>query len=406
MKEQKKNSQTEAKRLAAMAKIVESFASKDETRKNLLAPFHDKKGGVVVATDGRALIATKHGYNPDVKNNPDFPASWRQVVPRYKDAQTIKVNPAEIVATCAKGRRLANAINSGVHAYMVIPLTDDGGNVVLAAEILHRVAKAMEADNITEIKAVDGTCPILAQNATTTLVQMPVRNGGRGGVKLTHGRGTSDIYFDALTGRVISAPERSDTGKHSRAYADELRDGVEKMKANGGSLLQIKKDLAEIARIEKRIAAEDEIDALMGTPATPAPAPAEAPAAPAPAEAAKPPRKASKPRKAAPAPEPEAPAVQPSAWTLHASEWRDMTHRNCHDDVRIAISEWAAANAPSVPEFAMIAADFHLIAARDDGDGYDVNDYMIWRNDTTDEMLDRIGETFGSEAKAGIAKCL
>ena len=102
----------------------------------------------------------------------------------------------------------------------------------------------------------------------------------------------------------------------------------------------------------------------------------------------------------------EAPAPAPSPWREHVQEWRDMTHNNQHDEVRVGIAEWAAVNAPNVPEFAMIAGDFRLIASRDEHPGYDESQYMEFRVEVTDEMLERIGAAFGSEAKAGIAKCL
>ena len=100
------------------------------------------------------------------------------------------------------------------------------------------------------------------------------------------------------------------------------------------------------------------------------------------------------------------PAPAPSPWREHVQEWRDMTAKNFHDEVRVGIAEWAAVNAPNVPEFAMIAGDFRLIASRDEHPGYDESQYMEFRVEVTDEMLDRIGAAFGEEAKAGIGACL
>ncbi|MBQ3344441.1 MAG: hypothetical protein IJG84_21255 [Kiritimatiellae bacterium] len=479
--------QAEAKRIAKAAKIVEGFVATDETRKTLMKPWHDKKNGVVVATDGKALIATKHGFNPDAPDG-DYP-NWQGVVPKYGDeACGVTIDPVKVAEVCANGIRLARAIDHKMNVYAAIPLPE-GKHIAFDAAVLRRVAEAMDANSITEFKAVDGVHAILAKNADTTLVAMPIRTyipktHSHVSFELRPGRGDGrGIVLNTITGRVISAPERSDgEEKTGRAWADDLRKGladevkrVEKgvrdnilyvaiteawkrgetdvgkvydgtgaaqweslspenkavfdgwMKCGDKKVLLEKMSeyfleckgyskgrkqrQNEIARIEKRIAAEDEIDALMDAPAgRPAPAPetpAAAPVAVPQPEAARPQRKASKPRRAAkPEPQPEAPAVQPSPWDAHAAEWRDMTARNLHDEVRIAISQWAAVNAPSVPEFAMIAADFHLIAARSEGDGYDTDDYMEWRNDETDELLERIGAAFGSEAKAGIAKCL
>lgn len=233
------------------AKVVEDFVAKDDTRKTLKNVHHDHKNGVAVATDGRVLIATKHGYDPNAKENPDAPyPEWKQVVPKYdgetakvfdrtdgkghvkyanKPVQKVEVNPAELSDICKKASRLARAIGHKETAMVSVPLPD-GDHVMMDATYLKKVSDAMGANGITEIKAVNGNSPILAKNADTTIVAMPLR-GGDG----DHhpGRGGTRFVLDAMTGRVISAPERSDnTATTGKEYADSLREIIASDKAD------------------------------------------------------------------------------------------------------------------------------------------------------------------------------
>ena len=270
------------------AKVVESFVSKDATRKVFMNVHHDHEGGVVVATDGRVLIATKHGYDKNAKDNPDNPyPNWRQVVPNYDGktyeatertvgksgrsvlkktehpVQKVEVDPAAISDTCKKVAALANKINNKGTIFAALKLPD-GKVVIMDAAYLRKVADAMAANGITEIKAVDGKRPILAKNADTTIVAMPLRMDGTDPTEaeFRKGRGGSVIVIDALTGRILSAPERSDnTAMTSRKWADALRKDIESDKTIDAD--KARKIKREIEKIEKRIAAEDEIDALM-----------------------------------------------------------------------------------------------------------------------------------------------
>jgi hypothetical protein len=418
-KEINQSIQDEAKRLARMAKAVEAFASTDATRMSLMRPWHDKKYGVVVATDGTVLVATKRGFDKNADNGDRDIPKWKQVVPVYdsKDTTTLYVTPSAVKEACDKCARLARSMDRKLGAYMAMS-TIRGDYVVLSAANLRKVAEVMDADGMTEIVALDGTHPILAKNKTTTIAAMPIRvwkNGLKYNTKVNCGRGKGHLLvMEAQTGRILSAPERSSSN----------RDDVETLrKKSENPNIGIKdrdKILANAKRIERRIEAEDEIDALMDAPQPVQPVEAVQPVEdkPQPVEdkpqavekpQAKPqaakPRKPSRTRKAKPQAV-EAPAPAPSPWREHVQEWRDMTHNNQHDEVRVGIAEWAAVNAPNVPEFAMIAGDFRLIAARDEHPGYDESQYMEFRVEVTDEMLDRIGAAFGEEAKAGIGACL
>lgn len=370
--------QAEARRVARAAKLVAEFVSTDAMRKNLMTPYHDKKNGVVVATNGAVLIATKHGFNPGAEDR-DYPR-WQQVIPDYhgkvfkvRESQlvkaengdymrkvvevkypvsTIPVVPSKVAAACRKCVGLAKAsFRNG--AFAALPLVD-GKQIVLDAGLLLKVADAMDANGITEIKAAAPERPIVAKNGDAILVAMPVRDAEVfGGGCAGRNKECGGLLIDAQTGRMLAAPERLTAKK------------LEEFKCNG-------------IKIEKAMAAEDEIDALMD---------------------AKPAKVEEKPAPAAPA-APE--AVEPSPYADHLTEWRKLTHDNEHTGVRLAISKWCEANAKSErDEFASIADDFAYILSTTDGDTM-TPELCDFRMDLTDELMQRIGRVFGKEAHAAI----
>ena len=247
----KKHAKVDAKKAA---KIVMDFAGKDDTRVALRRIHHDHDEGVAVASDGRVLIATKHGYDPNVKNDPDYPyPNWKQVVPKYKDVEPTKIDPVEISALCKKAKALANKIGYKGNGLVQMELAN-GERILMDATNLKRVADAMAANGMTEIIGPNGKSPILAKNGDTTIVAMPQAIER---AKSGSGRGDYDFIIDAKTGRIISAPERASGYKYEKEYIETLR--------KSGALKNIK----EAEKLEKRIAAEDEIDALMAEAAKP-----------------------------------------------------------------------------------------------------------------------------------------
>ena len=352
------------------AKAVEGFVATDPTRKTLMHVHHDHEEGVAVATDGRVLIATKHGYDKNAKDDPEAPyPNWRQVIPDYDGktyrtfteeyvegkgkwrkkavdlpVHTLETDPAAVSAACKKAASLAKAVGheGAVYASLELP---DGGRVMMDPAYLRKVADAMGANGITEIRAVAPNRPILAKNADTTIVAMPLRGGT---TDAPTGRVSGNpLVIDAMTGRILTAPERSDnTAMTSRKWADELKKEIARARDDAMAdartedlfkniagawkrgetdakavfdgysgdgaweklpqtertrfeewfalkdenalaekvaeyvadqfpdLNRWRKDLPrEVAKIEKRIAAEDEIDALMAGEPPPAPAP-------------------------------------------------------------------------------------------------------------------------------------
>lgn len=231
------------------AKVVEDFVSKDGTRKPLNNVHHDHDQGVAVASDGRVLIATKHGYDPNAKGDPDNPyPNWQQVVPKYdgatvkvfekyddkghrkyveKPVQKIEVNPVELSEICKKAIRLNKTIGVKNSANVLIPLAD-GERITMDAEYLKKVADAMAANGITEIKAVSGSAPILAKNGDTAIVAMPLRVNGES-LKMpakAERAGGGVVEIHALTGRIIHAPERSSSFLDSREHAESLKKSI------------------------------------------------------------------------------------------------------------------------------------------------------------------------------------
>lgn len=223
------------------AAVVKEFASKDAKRGVLQTVHHDHDSGVAVATDGRVLIVTKHGYDPNYKMNPDNPyyPNWQQVVPNYdKEAVTfkgkkepiesIKIDPNSVAEACATAKRIARGIGVKDGVCVSIPLAN-GARILINADNMQKVAKAMSANGITEIKAPSKTVsPIVAKNADTTIVAMPLRDSdSREWGKAKRGRANGNsIEVDATTGKLLSAP-LSPLGDFQRKKAEDLRKFIE-----------------------------------------------------------------------------------------------------------------------------------------------------------------------------------
>ena len=207
----------------AAAKIVGEFVSKDKKRTTLLAPYHDKANGMVVATDGSSLIATKHGFDPNVADR-QFP-KWRQVIPANNDlALRATVNPSALAKACKEAVRLARATGSKMsdgedRPYVVLRFGDK--DAVYDAERLERVARAMAANGITEIWAGDNpnVGPLVAKSGEAVIVLLPLR---RNFVNIRAGRHADNhsIVVSGESGRVIAAPERTDVGPLGREGID------------------------------------------------------------------------------------------------------------------------------------------------------------------------------------------
>ena len=319
----------EAAKIEAMKKVVMAFVSVDVTQKTLQAPYHDKAGRVVVATDGRALLATRYGFNPSAKDR-DYPA-WRQVVPNYeksvKGITTFAFNPGNLLAVCREAKRLAGAV-SCESVYLRFLLID-GAVFGMSLENAKRLAEAMIAGNLSEAKACGPDRAMIAGDENTTVVVMPIR-----GYADQPGRGSNALSFDAMTGRCISAPVNTLTD-YIKARAKELADDRDSLS---------KKELAELAKLEKQIAAENEIDALLAGNEMPAGKPAQtktpAEAAQKPAEKpAKPGKPSAQPEAAKPAETPE--AVNPYDYSADLATWRKLAKTNPHE-ARADVATWAS----------------------------------------------------------------
>ena len=252
----------EAAKIEAMKKVVMAFVSVDVTLKTLQAPYHDKAGRVVVATDGRALLATRYGFNPGAKDR-EYPR-WRQVVPNYEKGQkgitTLAFNPGNLLAVCREAKRLAYAVGCDT-VYLRFPLA--GGAVFgMGIDNAKRLAKAMIAGNLSEVKACGPDRAMIAGDENTTVVVMPIR-----GYADQPGRGSNALTFDAMTGRCISAPESSLT--------EGIIGTVEELEKHRDELSR--EQLSRLAKWKKQIDAENEIDALLAGNEMPAGKPAGKP---------------------------------------------------------------------------------------------------------------------------------
>ena len=277
----------DAKKAAA---ILQKFVAKDTPDQSLHRVHHDKSAGVAVATDGRFLIATKHGYDPNAEVDLDYP-NWKLAIPDDKSlGAAATVNPDALAKTCATARRLAQTVK---RARPIVRLDFGKGHALFDAGLMKTVAEAMAANGITSLRTASdavGTSPVVAKNKDTTIVFMPMR--GDGELAFAGRKKGGDLVVDGMTGRILSAPERSATEAQDRAELKTRKEGLAKL-APGG--LEAKEAGRIIKKIEDRIAADDEIDALMAAPkptdaekATPAPAPKSVTLANATADAAKP----------------------------------------------------------------------------------------------------------------------
>ena len=204
------------------AEVVKDFVvtDKDEVklRPHLSNVYHDKDAGRVVATDGRHVIATKHGFDPNAKE-PDYYPDWRQVIPDEKSmTDRIKVNPDDLVNIAKKAARLDKALGGRIGGVVVFNFGDR--YVKLDAKRMATVAKAMSANGIDEIMANGMYHPIMAKNADTTIALMPLRSNG---VETVGREGDGQVVVDGITGKIISAPARSDSQMKSRNRLDALK---------------------------------------------------------------------------------------------------------------------------------------------------------------------------------------
>lgn len=204
------------------ADVVKEFVSKDETRKLLKNIHYDHRNGVAVATDGRVLIATKHGYDPNAKNTTDDFPDWTRHVPKFigkgGGEQIITIDPNAVLEATKTVKKLASGIKAKDMIRIKLP---NGEHTYMNVSTLSRVAKAMAANGIADITTQGLFKPLLAKNNDTTIVAMPMRNGD-GDVKLGRNPETSVVTFDLESGKVISAPE-SKIGKMRRGFAEKLR---------------------------------------------------------------------------------------------------------------------------------------------------------------------------------------
>ena len=380
-----KASKLDAKKAAA---ILQKFVGKDSTRESLQHVHHDKEERVAVATDGRILIATKHGYNPNAEVDPDYP-NWKQVIPSLIHGATATVNPAALAKNCATASRLARAVKCDAP---LVEIAFGKERILFNACSLKPVAEAMAANGMTEMKT-NGTelAPdiTVAKNDDTTICIMPMRphvNETR-----AHGRGNAyPVVIDGLTGGIVAAPLRDTLD--TRKALEISRETHERMVRVGGYVKgEEKREAKRLAEMEKRVAAEDEIDALMAAPEAVKAKTTAAPAKPAP----KPP-KAKKP----------APAVKAAddlaAWK--PEEWKRLT-RKAPNEARVRIAAWAAANATTErAELALMAGDYAFIC--NEGRAAMSQDLTAFRAELDCELEARVVRVYGIDKWMEVNACL
>ena len=217
------------------AKLVADFVLNPSvgTNSSIMSPFHDKKNGVVVATDGRIMIATKHGFDPNGKSDDAFP-NWKELVKFTEQyiasngGSTVSVNPTAIIGACKNAVRFART--TGADEDKTIIAIKFGDRVKLySTKYMMKAAKAMEANGISEITSGNGTGPSIAKNADTTIILAGLRGVDPNDVGRFDG---ADIVVNGHNGRIIAAPERTDTGyQYGHERLDQLKADYESYRA-------------------------------------------------------------------------------------------------------------------------------------------------------------------------------
>ena len=222
------------------AKVLADFTYKQDKKEvskkihdDLSRVYHDKKAGLAVASDGRILIASKHGFDPNADNGDVAFPNWRHIVgPTDTNSKlAAKVNPTELAKVCKTISSLAKATDGeGEHGPLVA--INFGGNHVsyFSASQLAKVAKAMEANGITELRTSEEfNHPAIASNGDTSIVIMPYHISDIE----TSGRGDwSHFIVNGHNGRIITAPERTDTGyQYGHERLDQLKADYESYRA-------------------------------------------------------------------------------------------------------------------------------------------------------------------------------
>lgn len=217
------------------AKLVADFVLNPSvgTNSSVMYPFHDKKNGVVVATDGRIMIATKHGFDPNGKSDDAFP-NWKELVKFTEQdiasngGSTVSVNPTAIIGACKNAVRFART--TGADEDRTFIAIKFGDRVKLySTKYMMKAAKAMEANGISEITSGNGTGPSIAKNADTTIILAGLRGVDPNDVGRFDG---ADIVVNGHNGRIIAAPERTDTGyQYGHERLDQLKADYESYRA-------------------------------------------------------------------------------------------------------------------------------------------------------------------------------
>lgn len=224
------------------AKLVADFVLNPSvgTNSSMMSPFHDKKNGVVVATDGRIMIATKHGFDPNGKSDDAFP-NWKELVKVTEQdiasngGSTVSVNPTAIIGACKNAVRFARATGADVDKTCIA--IKFGDRVKLYnAEYMMKAAKAMEANGISEITSGNGTGPSIAKNSDTTIIIAGLRGMDPNDVGRFDG---ANVVVNGHNGRIISAPSRTDTG---------YQYGHERLKRERESYEKYQKEKLDFAR--------------------------------------------------------------------------------------------------------------------------------------------------------------
>ncbi len=228
----------------AKAEVIKDFVGDKSNRPWSQKPYHDKEKGVVVALDGRVMIVTKHGFDPNAENEEGFP-KYEKLLPRKDNySETKKIDVDKLLDICKKAIRLGK--DRRITSASVL-LKLNGQYRLYSAQGLSKVLKAMKAYGIDKISEKDdGSSFIFARNDEATIMTLPMKaNGVDSTFKelpwIRRGEKIDSLAFDGETGRIAFAPEREVTEEMVKAHEGTTKGEV----------------------LKRQLAKENEIDALI-----------------------------------------------------------------------------------------------------------------------------------------------
>lgn len=253
------------------AAVVKKFIYNGKIlRPAIQSVYHDKGEGLVVATNGRILVATKHGFDPSAPDRTDFP-DWRGVLPPTGELDGEgEINPVEVANICRWAAKTARTLKYSKPPTVLFRFGRE--HIMFYAHDILAVADAMAANGIATIRFQRGVYgPTVAKNGDTEIAVMPVRmSGGKGcgafDPDCLYGRRDDpELVVDGGSGRVVVAPFRYGGCKATERYLEVCRKCLEEAerRTDVDAAEAVAGERREIARTLRIMEAEAGVESLL-----------------------------------------------------------------------------------------------------------------------------------------------